>query len=197
MGFVCWGCMRWPCSYDYSLCMMVYQGDGPSESSGTQHGRALHQPVVLLNQVQTTAIHLVDNGLVCKYPHYFRPRQCNVLFLACSGQGCLTPPELWALGVGLPAQNLNSSQLVDRIIPTLTCWRSRRSKYCRGSDSLLESQKFVESCRDRGNTSPPPASVYSRVMTFMTASLHPEYLFYCPCRQIFPLAKVIRWFQSC
>lgn len=136
------------------------------------------------------------NGLVCKDSHSFRPRQCNVLFLACSGQGCLTPPELWALGVGLPAQNLNSSQLVDRIIPTLTCWRSHRSKYCLGSDSLLESQKFVESCRDRGNTSPPPASVYSRVMTFMTASLHPEYLFYCPCRDIFLLAKIISWFQS-
>lgn len=126
---------------------------------------------------------------VCRDPHPTWPGQYNGLFLECSGWGWVNPTELWMLRVGASCSKPQLQSTGRQNYTRTDLWRSHRSKYCLGSEPLLESLNFVESCRSRGNTSPPPASVYSRVMPFMTASLYPEYLFYCPCREIFPFGK--------
>lgn len=64
------------------------------------------------------------------------------------------------LRLELPAQT-TCSQLVDRIIPTLTPAEEAAEVNIASVRALLESQTFVESCRSRGNTSPPPAQLYN------------------------------------
>lgn len=145
------------------------------------------QPSVPLAQVQTSCIsHWQWPG--CVGPSPWQPGQYHVLFWHTLGR---VPYSSWVMSARGSGFLLKTSTPVNWSTELYPQWPAEKATEVNIALGQIPSwnPRTVESCQGRGNRSPQPASVYNRVMPFTTASLCPEYLFYCPCREIFPFGK--------
>lgn len=134
------------------------------------------------------AVYPTDNGLVVWDHHLDSQDSTMCFFWHTLGR---VPYSSWVMSARGSGFLLKTSTPVNWSTELYPQWPAEKATEVNIALGQIPSwnPRTVESCQGRGNRSPQPASVYNRVMPFTTASLCPEYLFYCPCREIFPFGK--------